>query len=353
MWQQKEHAYRRIQSALDNGKLPGVILLYGREQYLVDWAVERAISLYINPVAKTMDCTFIDEDDLTDMSLSDAVIAASETLQLFSEKRLVVVRGSKVFTGDVGEDADKIAEYILDIPDTTLLIFKAFDVNLKKKLPAAISKCGSVYEFDGLPREDLSSFVAKRFKANKLDVSRDVMRIIIEETGYYNRDSDYDLYALSNDITKMIALARADIDDSKAGVVSAEIARETIEGDIESSSIDFINYLCAGEKNKAFKLLNSILDEDNDAYRLIGLMVSQFELMLGIREMLDKKVIPSVIQSKLGLQKWRYDKLRPFAARKSRQEIRDILKKIYEIDRNIKTGNLTGKLAMEMIIAEV
>ena len=352
MWQQKEHAYRRIQSDLNSGKLPGVILLYGREQYLVDWAIERAISLYINPVAKTMDCTFIDEDDLQDQSLSDAVIAASETLPLFSERRVVVVRGSKVFTGDTGRDAEKIAEYISDIPETTLLIFRTDDINAKKKLPAAVVKVGKTYEFDGLPREDLSSFVAKRFKASGTDVSNSVMRIIIEETGYFNRESDYNLYALNNDVTKMIALAKA---DSKGGqsIVTEEIARQTIEGDVESSAIDFINHLCAGEKNKAFILLNNILDEDNDAYRLIGLMVSQFELMLGVRELLDAKVIPSVIQSKLGLQKWRYDKLKPFAEKMSRDKLRNLLVKIYEIDRNIKTGNISGRIAMEMIIAEV
>lgn len=353
MWQQKEHAYRRIQSELSSGKLPGVVLLYGREQYLVDWAIERAISLYINPVAKTMDCTFIDEDDLQDQSLSDAVIAASETLPLFSEKRVVVVRGSKVFTGDTGRDAEKIAEYISDVPDTTLLIFRTDEINAKKKLPAAVAKVGKLYEFDGLPREDLAAFVSKRFKAQNLDVPNSVMRIIIEETGYFNRESDYNLYALNNDVTKMIALAKADVGANARAVVTEEIAKQTIEGDVESSAIDFINHLCSGEKNKAFKLLNNILDEDNDAYRLIGLMVSQFELILGIRGLQDAKVIPSVIQSKLGLQKWRYDKLRPFAEKMSREKLRNLLIKIYEIDRNIKTGNISGRIAMEMIIAEV
>ncbi|MBO4235742.1 MAG: DNA polymerase III subunit delta [Firmicutes bacterium] len=353
MWQQKEHAYRRIQSELNEGKIPGVVLLYGREQYLVDWAIERMLSTYVNPATKTMDYTLIDEDDLTDQSFSDAVIAAAETIPLFSEKKVVVARGSKVFTGDTGRDAEKIAEYIVDVPNTTILIFRTDEINAKKKLPAAISKYGRIYEFDGLPREDLSSFVAKRFKASETDVSRDVMRIIIEETGYFNRDSDYNLYALNNDVTKMIALAKADAKAGSHAIVTEAIARQTIEGDVESSAIDFINYLCSGEKNKAFKLLNNILDEDNDAYRLIGLMVSQFELILGIREMQDAKVIPSVIQSKLGLPKWRYDKLRPFADKMSREKLRSLLIKIYEIDRNIKTGNINGKLAVEMIIAEV
>ena len=349
MWQQKEHAYRRIQRDLDSGKLPGVVLLYGREQYLVDWAIDRALSLYINPVAKTMDYTFIDEDDLDNQSLSDAVIAASETLPLFSEKRVVVVRAGKVFTGDTGKDAEKIADYIKDIPDTTLLIFRSDEVNGTKKLPKAISNCGRLYEFDGLPREDLNSFVAKRFKAAGLEVPNSVMRIIIEETGYFNRDSDYNLYTLNNDVTKMIALAKAE----GVATLTEEIARQTIEGDIESSSIDFMNFLCAGEKNKAFKLLNNILDEDNDAFGLIGFMVSQFELLLGIRQLIDAKVAPSIIQSKLNIPKWRYDKLRPYAQRMTASKIKDILKKIYEIDRNIKTGNLTGRLAIEMIIAEV
>ena len=349
MWQQKEHAYRRIQRELDSGKLPGVVLLYGREQYLVDWAIDRAISLYINPAAKAMDYTFIDEDDLENQSFSDAVIVASETLPLFSEKRVVVVRASKAFMGDAGRDAEKVAAYIKDTPDSTLLIFRGIDVSAKKKLPAAIASCGRLYEFDGLPREDLISFVAKRFKGAGLDIPNSVMRIVIEETGYFNRDSDYNLYTLNNDVTKMIALARAE----GISTLTEEIARQTIEGDIESSSIDFMNFLSAGDKDKAFKLLNNILDEDNDAFGLIGFMVSQFELILGIRQLMDAKVAPSIVQSKINIPKWRYDKLRPYAERMSETKIKNILKKIYEIDRNIKTGTLTGRLAIEIIIAEV
>ena len=349
MWQQKEHAYRKIQREIDSGKLPGVVLLYGREQYLVDWSIDRIVSKYINPVAKTMDYTFIDEDDLEGISFSDAIINASETLPLFSEKRVVVARGSKVFTLDTSKDSDLIAEYISSVPETTLLVFRSDDVNLKKKLPSRISKAGSAYDFDGLPREDLTAFVLKRFKASGLEVSGNVMRMIIEETGYFNRESDYNLYSLNNDITKMIALASSD--DKKT--VTEEVARESIEGDIESSAIDFMNYLSAGEKNKAFKLLNNILDLDSDAFGLIGFMVSQFELILGIRELMDARVSPSIIQSKLNIPKWRYDKLRPYASRMEAEKLRSILKKIYEIDRNIKTGELTSRLAIEMIIAEV
>ena len=182
-----------------------------------------------------------------------------------------------------------------------------------------------------------------------MDVSNSVMRIIVEETGYFNRDSSYNLYTLNNDVTKMISLASADGSLS----VTEENVRQTIEGDLESSSIDFMNFLCAGEKERAFKLLNNILDEDNDAYGLIGFMVSQFELLLGIRELTDAKVSPSIIQGKLNIPKWRYDKLRPYAFRMGADKIRSILKKIYEIDRNIETGVLTGRLAIEMIIAEV
>ena len=210
----------------------------------------------------------------------------------------------------------------------------------------------SKYDVEGvdlIPREDLTAFVLKRFKASGLEVSGNVMRMIIEETGYFNRESDYNLYSLNNDITKMIALASSD--DKKT--VTEEVARESIEGDIESSAIDFMNYLSAGEKNKAFKLLNNILDLDSDAFGLIGFMVSQFELILGIRELMDARVSPSIIQSKLNIPKWRYDKLRPYASRMEAEKLRSILKKIYEIDRNIKTGELTSRLAIEMIIAEV
>lgn len=349
MWQQKEHAYRRIQRDLEAGDLPGVLLMYGREQYLVDWAINRMVSKFINPATKTMDYTTIDEDDLGDRNISDAIISASETLPLFSDKRVIVVRTNKLFSAESGSEVESLIYYIGDIPKTTLLIFRSEEVNLKKKLVATIAKVGRSYEFDGLTREDLSSFISKRFKAAGMAVSNSVMRIIIEKTGYFNRDSNYTLYTLNNDVTKMISLTRADGSTS----VTETNVRQTIDGDLESSAIDFMNFLCVGEKERAFMLLNNILDGDNDAFALIAFMVSQFELLLGIRELIDVKVAPSIIQGQLNIPKWRYDKLRPYALRMSRDKIRDILKKIYEIDRNIKTGVLSGRIAIEMIIAEV
>lgn len=355
MWQQKEHAYRKIQSDLTSGKLPSVILLYGREQYLVDWAIDLIVKEYIEPATKTMDFIRIDEDELDGQSLYDSVVSSCETLPMFSGKKVVVLRANKLLAGEegrgAGKDADAISDYLEAIPETTLLIVRSESANGRKKLFKTITRVGKAYEFDDLSREELNSFVLKRFKAAGVDVSSGVMKVIIEETGYYNRDSEYNLYALNNDVTKMMALAKED--KSNSPIVTEEIARSTIEGDLESSGISFINYLCEGEKDKAFSLLNNILYEDSDGFRLVALMVSQFELILGIREMLDDGVIPSVIQSKMGLPKWRYDKLKPFAHRYTVKKLRDILIKIYEIDRNIKTGALNSRIALEMVIASI
>lgn len=353
MWKQKEHAYRKIQSDIEGKKLPRVVLLYGREQFLVDWAAKLIAEKYINPAAKSMDMTILDDAELDDISISDYLISSCETLPLLSEKRVVVARANRFFSGDYGKsggnDEKEISEYIESVPESSILIFKAEDVNLKKKIPAAISKLGGIYEFDTLSKEDLSSFAVKRFKEARIEVNTSTMSVLLDETGYFNRESDYNLYHLNNDISKMIALLSSD----EKKVLTEEVVRDAIQGDIESSAIDFINYLCDGEKDRAYRLLKNILGEEGDIYRLLALMVSQFEYLLAIREMLDDKVIPSIIQTNLNLPKWRYDRLRPYAMKMKKDKLMNILAKIYGVDKSIKTGLLSGETALELIIAEV
>ena len=90
-----------------------------------------------------------------------------------------------------------------------------------------------------------------------------------------------------------------------------------------------------------------------DAFSIIGAIVSQFEMMLSVKQMREEGLDLSAIHKKLGGSEFRIKKMLPYANRYSVDKLKQILSSIYEVDRNIKTGLLDPQLALEMFIAGI
>ena len=357
----EEHAFKRIQKDVTKGTLPKVFLLCGKEQFLVEWAKNLVINKYISPASKVLDLTIIDEQDLSySLSASSSgtkpstlgfIIENCETLPLLSEKKIVLVKESKLLSSgekDEGKNSElgKFCAYLGNLPDSTIIVFMANSVDRKKKLPKAILKHGDIYDFDQLSRRELILFADKRFKAGGVSVPGNVMEYMIDTTGYFNKESDYNLYTFSNDISKMIALA-------DGGTLTEEIVKETVESDLETFIFSLLNSISDDRKDRAFKLLHNIVSERNDVSGLVALIVGQFETMYSIKELMNNKVPDRVIADKLGIKEGRLKALRPFTFNYSLSELRKNLENAYEIDRNIKTGRLKAHLALELFVAQL
>ena len=348
---QEEHAFRKIQKDLKNGSLSSVLLLCGKEEFLVQWAKERIIEQYIEPASKVLDLTVIDEDELQGVSLLDAITENCETLPLLSRKKVVIVKDTKYLRQSEKQEGknsafSKFCDYLNNIPETTMLIFTAGAVDKKFKLPKTIAKIGTLYDFDQLDRSDLIAFASKRFKTGNISVSREAMNYLIDKTGYYNKESDYNLYGFNNDITKMIAL-------SNGNSLTNEVIDETVVKDIETFIFNLMNSVSEGRKDKAFVMLNNIIGDRGDASGVIGLIVNQFELMYAIRELIDDKVPNRMIVEKTGINEVRLKILMPYIMAFQTSKLKEILMLAYDIDRSIKTGLLSSSMALEMFVSRM
>lgn len=67
-----------------------------------------------------------------------------------------------------------------------------------------------MYEFDTLSESDLIKFIIKRIKLAGKTCQANVIEEFIENSGYYNKETDYTLYNLENDLKKIIAYAADD-----------------------------------------------------------------------------------------------------------------------------------------------
>lgn len=342
-----KHSFKVFSENLKTGNIDQVILMYGIEQYLVKWAVDTLVKKYVNPATLSMDYAVLDEENAS----CSQVIEACETFSMFSERRVVWVRNFKPLTSDSAkgytkEEIKELAKYIENSNDRTILIFSSEEVKASAILPAALKKKAQCYDFDKIDKAELNSFAKKRFRASGIEITARALQMLIDATGYFNKESDYRLFNFANDIQKVIAHS----DGSK---ITEEDIERTVSGDLDTFVFDMLDGISSNQKDKAFQILYNMLHSGSDPFSIIGAIVSQFELMLSVRQLRDDGLDLSAMHKKLGGSEYRIKKMIPYANKYSVGKLKSTLSGIYEVDRNIKTGLLDGQMALEMFIASI
>ncbi|MBR2548153.1 MAG: hypothetical protein IKF07_08185 [Eubacterium sp.] len=371
-----EKGYKSFLGDLKSGDIAPFVLLYGREQFLVDWAVKALRDKYVNKATEVMDYQTLDPD--TD---ADSLIAAVQTLPMMSERRVVVARDLPVLSsskarGFTSDDIDRLTDLIsksgsqtndpspslfgsaLQDEDSsgslfgstggTLCILSSEEVDGRGKLVKALKKYGSVYELDSLSPDELQAFAAKRFHAAGLKIGRQEMNFLLRETGYGNRDSEYRLFNFDNDIKKIIAC-------TDGQYVTQEAIAETVIGDSDTFIFDLLDGISGNDKSRAFEILGSRLAKDQyEAMSVTGAICSQIEIMYQARELSTRgHMSSSQIASYTGQNEYRVRKALSYASRYSLDKLRSMLENIYDVNKNIVSGLMEPRLALEMFIAAI
>lgn len=347
----KEHAFQTIGRDLKAGNVPNLVFLCGEEQYLVHWAVDLLKETYINKACESLDFTRLEPENLTTAGIKESC----ETLSMMSPRRMVLIPefppalGQKL-KGFSESDEKELIEYMEDLPETCLLVITAGkpDPKNKKKsrLQTAAAKAGAVYDFGPLSGAQLRSFVAKRFKASGKIYRDSVVSLLIEDSGYGNKEIDYNLYNLDNDIKKVIAHSTGD------EIVASDVT-ETVSSNLETNTFAMLDAVSRNRKDEAYRLLHNLLVSGEAVYGLLALIISQLELILEVKEMREEGMNPAQMHKLLGIHEFRIKKAMAVTEKYSAEGLKRILSKAYEIDGTIKTGLLEQNLALELFIAEM
>lgn len=343
-----EKGYRDFLKDLKNDDISPFVLLYGKEQFLVDWAVRAMKDRYVNAAVEVMDYESLGEETDADTLLSSLAI-----LPVMSERRMVYVRdfaplssaGSRMAGA---EDTDKLCDLIKSRPDGIVAVFSSEETDGRGKIVKALKKYGSVYMFDSLSQDELEAFAAKRFHAAGLRINRREMNFLIRETGYDNRESDYTLFNFDNDIKKIIACC-----DGPS--VTQEAIADTVIGDNDTFIFDLLDGISGNDKKRAFEILNNRLSKDQyEAMSVTGAVCSQLEIMLEAKEMNVREGAGSQeIARRTGLNEYRVRKALGYANRYSLEKLKSMLENIYDVNKNIVNGLMEPALALEMFIASI
>ncbi len=342
-----EHAYKRIDKDMKSNNVKNLLLLFGREDFLIHWVVDTLGKKYVNEACRDMDFSRLDGTAVT----FEQIRNDCETLPFLSERRVVLISDFKLIEGGktkgMDEEGEKLlAEYLKTIPGNCMLIITASGADKRKKIFKSITEYGGIYEFGELDEKSLKSYIEKRFKEAGKTARPTVIAELIAASGYYDKDTDYTLYNLENDIKKAIAY-------NEGTEIGMDTVENTVSGNMDTNVFAMIDSLGRDRKDEAYQMLHNLLVSGEQVYKLLALLCSNFEIILSVKEMKEEGKSFSEMKDILGIHEFRIKKAASFAEKYTPAHLRKILQKTYEIDKNIKTGLMESSLALELFIAEI
>ena len=329
-----EHAFKRIVKDIDEGRLGRFIVLYGREHYLIEWAYQKIVDTYTDESVRVMDVSVFSDEGFRD----EEVLNSLETLPVLSEKKITAVSfRTKKKLSETG-----IFDALGNIPETSLLVVMIYDESVSKKVT---KKADNVYDFSTLDRKTLSSFVSREIKKTGKSISPAVLREYIEQSGYYHRESEYTLYDILGDVLKLKAYAEGD-------EITTDDVGEITTGNVEKNVYMMLDCIADGQRDKAFYYLNNLISLEVNYLYILSVIASQYEDILTVKELFfngyDRKYVSSRFKSD-----YRFKKVASMIDRYTFDELKDILKRIYHIEYEMKTSSIDGNLALEVLIGEI
>ena len=345
-------------------KKPQIFLFAGEDDYTSAQKVKQWIEAFEKKHA-TSGVTHIDAEEEGE-KVVEKIRDSFGSAGFFSKSQLLIVKNIFQIKADV---MAKVVESLDSLNSDSFVIFsekRSVKKNLKlyKKIATLEKKnAAKIYSF-GIPGEqDLIEFI-KEYSAKKsinidpdaiealsVALGRDLSERIKTSSGYEARQV-YTLWQVTNEIDKLGAYKNGQM-------ITAADVKNLVESAVAQNIFALTKSL--GEKNTATarKLLDELLDASQQnstdlkskAIGILGALAFQFRSLLQLLSAKGQESSAYGLAQTLGWHSFRVQANMKLLHYFSGEELREIMKKLLEIDRKFKSSSLPPKVLLSQFIS--
>lgn len=332
--------YRDFVNNYKKNKTGDVLFLYGAEDYLMEWAVSRLIVRYVDEAWRNLDVRYLEGDNVSAYD----IISEARAYSMFSERRVLIVRDYlPLRRKSAVAGGDELLEFARSGQDACILIF-VLSARFAGDMTAyarKLVKSADSYEFARLEKPDLRSFINKRVHDGGRMIGRRELEYLIDLTGYYNKGSEYDLTRLDADVDKLV---RASSEDN----ITSGLIEELLVGDSDRYVFNLVDAVVRGDRSAALGIAETIIREEDGAMQVTALLTKQFEIMYDALELAADGYSIAQMAKMTGVNEFRFKKAYQAATAYRKERLAVLLTKLYNIDRDIKRGDIDKDVALEL-----
>lgn len=319
---------KRLKEDLKSGQLNQVYLLCGEEAYLKKYYKNELRKALISP-DDTMNYAYYEGKGI----VVNEVIDLAETLPFFSERRLIIMEDTGLFKSSSSE----LADYLKEMPDTTYMVFVESEIDKRNKLYKAVQSKGCVVELGKQDEDTLYRWVAGAMKREGKQVADQTIRHFLAKVGP-------DMENIQKELEKLFCYT----------LDKEIIAKEDVEAicteQITNQVFDMVNAVAEKEQRKALDYYYDLLALKEPPLRILFLLSRQFKLLMEVKALDGQGVGRKEIAEKVGLNPYVVGKYQNQAKVFKMSTLRGILEDSVTTEEQIKTGNITEILGVELFI---
>lgn len=321
---------RKINEDIKANEYKKVYLLYGSEDYLKKQYKQKLRNAICGD--DTMNYSYYEGKDCNAVEIR----GMCETLPFFADRRLVLVENSGFF-----KSANEVMnEYIGSVPETTCLVFVECDVDKRSKLFKQVKDIGYVCEMSEQNQAALEQWIVGILDQNGMKITKNTVEKFLNDVGT-------DMENITKELDKVISYAwgRDVITDKDIDAVCSV--------QISSKIFDMIDAMSNKNRAKALELYQDMMSLKEPPMRILFMLARQFNIMLQVKELLDRGVASSDIASKVGIQPFIVGKITRQLGMKngfSSTVLTKAMRDCVEIECDIKNGRMDDRAGVEMIL---
>ena len=148
---------KNLVADIKNKTFKKVYLLFGEEDYLKNVYTKQMVDSITE--GNDMNASFYNGNDID----VNELIENAKSSPFFAEQKIIVVENSNLFTGE----GEPLAEFLPELPETTVMVFVQRTVDKRTKLCKAIKEVGYICEINKQTEQDISVWAAKLLAQSK------------------------------------------------------------------------------------------------------------------------------------------------------------------------------------------
>lgn len=301
-------------------------LIYGNDYGLIKREIDK-IANGITDVVKY---------DLLVSNVSDVIEEAS-CMSLFGDKKVVIGENALFLTGtntSVNHDIDYLTSYVNAENHDNIVILTVVQDKLdeRKKIVKLLKKNVTVIHKETIDEKDLPKFVIKEFLNNGYKIDYKTASYFVD---YVGKNVDI----LLSEINKMIIYK-----DTDKKIFIEDILNISSKG-FNDNVFDLSDAIMKKDFKKIFSCYNDLMILKEEPIKIIALLASQFTLVYQSKLLSKEGFMSKDIASTL--------KVHPYRVKLALEtnypdfELKDILKKLHNLDYEIKTGKVDKIVGLE------
>ena len=301
-------------------------LIYGNDYGLIKREIDKIIS-GITDVVKY---------DLLVSNVSEVIEEAS-CMSLFGDKKVVIGENALFLTGantSVNHDIDYLTSYVNAENHDNIVILTVVQDKLdeRKKIVKLLKKNVTVIHKDMIDTKDLPKFIMNEFLGNGYKIDYKTASYFVD---YVGKNVDI----LLSEINKMIIYK-----DTDKEIFIEDILNISSKG-FNDNVFDLSDAIMKKDFKKIFSCYNDLMILKEEPIKIIALLASQFTLVYQSKLLSKEGFMSKDIASTL--------KVHPYRVKLALEtnypdfELKDILKKLHNLDYEIKTGKVDKAVGLE------